>query len=182
MTFKMRFVFGACSVFAIALAGCGGDKEATPAPTTVSTVPPAQAALASKIRVGDPTAASQLGKGFYGIENGWRWTGSHFSVILKVPAGASASGGTLTFGFTTAGPVMNKVKSQTLTASVGGKALAPQTYTTAGNQTYTADVPADALGGDTVTVDFALDKFLPPSPADGRELGVIATSVGLTSK
>jgi hypothetical protein len=33
-----------------------------------------------------------------------------------------------------------------------------------------------------VSVDFSVDKYLPPSPADRRELGLIATAIGIESK
>ena len=56
------------------------------------------------------------------------------------------------------------------------------TYTTAGDHTYSKDVPASALNTDAVTVDFALDKFLPPGTVDQRELGIVVTSIGFESK
>jgi hypothetical protein len=36
--------------------------------------------------------------------------------------------------------------------------------------------------GETVRVDFQLDKAMPPSGADRRELGIIVLSIGLESK
>ena len=69
-----------------------------------------------------------------------------------------------------------------LTASVGATKLKSETYAKPGAYTFTADVPAELLTKDSVTVDFALDKSIPASAADQRELGVIATSVGLESK
>ena len=46
---------------------------------------------------------------------------------------------------------------------------------------FTADVPPALLTGDSVRVDFALDKTIPPD-VDKRELGVVATSVGITAQ
>ena len=43
-------------------------------------------------------------------------------------------------------------------------------------------MPAIALPTTAVNVDFMLDKALPPSPADNRELGVIVSSVGFEAK
>jgi hypothetical protein len=183
MTFKTRFGFLASEVLLLALAGCGGH-DAAPAPSTATSVAPkpAESVPVSKLRMNDPGAPSQLVKGFYGVENGWRWTAGHFSVVLKTPPGAAAHGATLTFADAVSGDVLKKVTDQTLTASIGGKTLKSETYTTGGNHTFTADVPADLLSGDTVTVDFTVDKPLAGSAADRRELGLIATSVGIESK
>ncbi len=46
---------------------------------------------------------------------------------------------------------------------------------------FTADIPPALLTGESVTVDFALDKTIPPD-VDKRVLGVVATSVGISSK
>jgi hypothetical protein len=60
--------------------------------------------------------------------------------------------------------------------------LSPETYTQAGEFTYSRDVPAKLLSGDSVKVEFFLDKSLPPGAGDLRELGVVVTSAGLESK
>jgi hypothetical protein len=52
----------------------------------------------------------------------------------------------------------------------------------AGDYTYSRDVPPELLTGDAVTVEFTLDKALPPNPSDQRELGVIVQMVGLEPK
>ena len=51
-----------------------------------------------------------------------------------------------------------------------------------GQYTYTRDVAPNLLGSEAVRIDFQLDKSLPPSSADARELGVIVASVGLDAK
>jgi hypothetical protein len=75
-----------------------------------------------------------------------------------------------------------KLGSLTLTATVDATALAPETYSKAGDYTYRRDVPANLLAGDAVRVDFQLDKAIPPGDVDQRELGVVAASVRLVSK
>ena len=145
--------------------------------------PAVHTATVSSLSMNYPGAPAQLVKGFYGLEAGaWRWTAGHFSVMLKTPPGAAARGGTLTFSLVVAGPVRKQVGDQTLTASIGGKTLKSEKYTTEGDHTFSADVPAASLAGDTVSVDFSVDKYLPPSPADRRELGLIATAIGIESK
>src|SRR5262249_56045175 len=78
--------------------------------------------------------------------------------------------------------VIEKNKSVSVSATAGNVALAPETYTKPGDYVYTREVPASALIGDVVRVDFALDKAMPPAPPDIRELGIIVLSIGLEGK
>jgi hypothetical protein len=140
-------------------------------------------ALATMLHVSDPRTAPQLIKGFYPIENrAWRWTQSKFSVSLRPPLTGPKNGARLVLKFVIPQVVLDKLHSLQLSAKVNGIDLAPQEYTKSGEQTYTRDVPAIALPLTAVNVDFALDKFLPPSPADNRELGVIVSAVGFEAK
>ena len=148
----------------------------------VSTVeePPA---LATVVHTADPHTAGQLLTGFYPVEsNAWRWTAGHFSVALRPPRSAAQNGATLELKFALPEAVIGKVGAVSLSASVNGTPLSPEKYTKAGQYTYSRDVPPSLLNGDSVTVAFALDKPLPPSPGDQRELGVIATSIGFEPK
>jgi hypothetical protein len=141
------------------------------------------ARVATTVHMGDPRAAGQLTSGFYDIEDGaWRWTGKQFAVRLGTPMGAGASGATLELHFTIPPVVIEKNQSVTLSGSVDGNVLPPQTYSAAGEQVYKRDVPASLLGSDAVNATFDLDKALQPSGADQRVLGVVATSVGLVKK
>ena len=129
----------------------------------------------------DPSAKVQLTKGFYQLEAAaWRWTAGNFSVTLKTPPGAAQKGATLTLALTVSDTALKQLHSQTLAASVGSTALKSEKYVDAGSHTFTADIPATALTGDTVTIDFSLDNSLPPA-VDKRELGVIVSSVGIES-
>jgi hypothetical protein len=146
---------------------------------------PAEAAprMAATLKMNDPAAPAQLVKGVYGLEGGaWRWTAGHFSFLLRSPLSAAQHGATLTLGFTIPDVVTQKLGPLVLTASVGTTKLKSDTYAKPGPYTFTADVPAELLTKDSVTVDFALDKSIPAGAMDQRELGVIATSVGLESK
>ena len=77
---------------------------------------------------------------------------------------------------------IEKLKSQTISASVNGTPVPPETYTQAGQFAFSRDVPASVLGGDVARVDFSLDKAVPPGTADRRELGVVATTIGFQAK
>lgn len=161
-------------------AGCRGKNSAVV--QNDEGEPAAKPVIVSSVKMNDPGAPAQLTKGFYAVESGvWRWTAGNFSVLLKTPAGAAQKGATVTFSLSVSDAVLKQVHSQSLTASVGDKPLKTEKYVDAGAHTFTADVPASALSGDTVTIDFSLDNSLPPSAADRRELGVIATAVALES-
>ncbi len=139
--------------------------------------------LASVVHVGDPRNAAQLVSGFYGIEqNSWRWTAGKFSVLLRPPRSAATNGAVLKLEFAIPDLSVKQLKTISLSAIVNGTQLAPETYTQAGTFTYSRDVPGSALTGDTVKVDFALDKSLPRTPSDQRELGLVVSSVGLSPK
>lgn len=139
--------------------------------------------LSSVVRVADPSAASQLIEGFHGLEqNTWRWTAKNFKVALKPPAGAYRAGASLVLHFIFPEVSLQRLKSITLSAKIDGIALRPESFTAAGDHEYRADVPMQVLKKGAVNVDFMLDKTISPTQADPRELGVIATSVGLETK
>jgi hypothetical protein len=141
------------------------------------------AGLATMVNAADPRSAVQLVRGFHSVEqNAWRWTMGSFAVSLKPPAGAAQKGATLELKFVVPGAIISKLKTMTLSATVNGQKLAPETYTKEGEYTYSRDVPASALAQDTANVEFTLDKFLPASPEDMRDLGVIMTMVGFEAK
>ena len=139
--------------------------------------------MASTVRMADPKVASQLVSGFYGVEgNSWRWTAQKFSVALHAPLGAAQRGATLDLALTVPGVVIEKLKTISLAATVDGRPLAPETYTEPGRFTFKRDLPPGAMTGDSVRVDFQLDKSMPPAGADLRELGIIVSSIGLDPK
>lgn len=139
--------------------------------------------IATTVQMGDPRAAGQLVSGFYDIEdNAWRWTGKQFVIELGTPLGAAGRGATLEFQYTVPPVVIEKNGPVTLSASVDGNVLPPQTVSSAGEQVYKADVPAALLGGESVKASFTLDKAMPPSGGDQRELGVVARSASLIRK
>jgi hypothetical protein len=139
--------------------------------------------MASTVHMGDPQTATQLIGGFYGIEqNAWRWTARRFSLVLRSPFGAGQKGGTLQVRLTVPPVVVEKLKTISLSATIGGATFPPETYTQAGDYTYTRDVAPALLAGQSVRVDFQLDKSMPPSGADLRDLGVVVLSAGLEPK
>jgi hypothetical protein len=141
------------------------------------------AGMATMLQAADPRSAVQLIRGFHGVEAGaWRWTEQTFAVSLKPPAGAAANGATLVLKFVLPDVVVQKLGPVTLSAKIGSSVLTPEKFSVAGEQTYSRPVPAEALKSDAVTVEFALDKALPPTGEDIRQLGVILNMVGFEAK
>jgi len=173
----------AISLSAILLSsGCSGKHGNTAVQNDEGEPAAANVPLASSLKMNDPGAKEQLSKGFYALESGmWRWTAGNFTVVLKTPAGAAQKGATLTLNLAVSDTILKQVHSQGLTASIGATNLKTEKYLDPGSHTFSAEVPASALTGDTVTIDFSLDNSLPPGPTDRRELGVIVTAVAIDS-
>jgi hypothetical protein len=139
--------------------------------------------LVSVLNVANPRAAVQLTRGFYTIESeAWRWTAKEFSVTLRRPPGAEQKGATLEVKLTVPEGISSRLGPITLSGKVGGIALAPETFSKAGDFTYTRDIPASALIRETVGIDFATDKALPPGDQDVRELALIVSTISLLPK
>jgi hypothetical protein len=161
-----------------ALAGCKRARHDENA-----LVPERNAALTSVVNVNDPATSAQLVRGFSAVEGGaWRWTAKDFEVALKPPPDAAEKGARLVFRLNAPEAVISKFGAITLSASLNGLQLAPETYSKTGNYVYTRDIPASALKGDAVVAEFHSDKSIPPSVGDPRELALIAVSFGLESK
>ncbi len=167
-----------CAALIAAVPGCKRQKKAR-----VETIEESGPQLTSVINMADPHQSVQLLKGFYDIEqNAWRWTMGKFSVTLRPPLSAPQKGATLQVKFAVPDPVIARLKSFTLTANVNGTAVPGETFSKAGEHTYSKDVPASAFGPDAITVEFALDKFLAPGTVDQRELGIVVSSIGFEPK
>jgi hypothetical protein len=169
--------FTVLCALALLVSGCGkktpqnGEAEAA-----------ADAPIVSSFRMNAPSAKKQLTKGVYQLESGaWRWTAGNFTITLKTPPGAAQKGAVLTLNLVASGAVLQQVHSQSLTAAIGDQTLKTEKYLDPGAHTFTADVPASALTGDTVAIDFSLDNSLPPGTTDRRELGIILMGASLDS-
>lgn len=175
--------FGAVAVTAAALwcAGCSNDKK-VPLKDTVEEAPTAPKLL-SAVNMGDPKAEKQLLNGFYAVEaNAWRWTAQNFSVALRPLPGFAAQGATLNFALSVPQSAIDKLHTVTLSATINGTALAPETYSHEGAAVYSREIAPNLLAGDLVRIDFHLDKAMPPANGDMRQLGIIARSVALEAK
>ncbi|MCU1234012.1 MAG: hypothetical protein JWP63_1979 [Candidatus Solibacter sp.] len=175
----MRYSWLTLLLVALVVAPVGCKKKKVRVGATDEDTP----GLKSVLDMGNPKIEPQLLTGFHGIEAGaWRWTAKQFTVALKPPFGSGQKGAKLTVKLTVPPPTIEHLKNVTLLATAGGNALPPETYTTAGDYLYVREIPASLLTGDSLRVDFALDKAIPPSAADIRELGIIVLNIGLESK
>lgn len=162
-------------------AGCSQEKK-VPIKETVEEAP-STPTLLTAVSMGDPKAEKQLLNGFYAIEaNSWRWTAKDFSVVLRPPVGSAAQGAVLDLGISVPGGVIQKLHNVALSATINGTALPPETYSKEGQAEYKRDLAPNLLNGDSVRIDFHLDKAMPPANGDMRQLGVIARSVALEAK
>ncbi len=178
-----RWMILAPLLVCLALPGVSCKRRRRPKPTEESTGSRrVMGAIPNHLETRDPAIASQLLKGFYKVEDSWRWTAGQFSVLLGIPKGAAANGGVLKLRFAIPEVVLAKLHEQTVSASINGKPLGPETYRTSGSQIYTRSVPPDLLTGTGVQVDFTVNPVLPPGSADMRELAVIASSISLEAK
>ena len=161
-------------------AGCNRKRSNVDA--TIEETPTQQIEL-TMVQANDLKAAKQLIKGFYEVEQGsFRWTMGQFSATLRPPLHSSERGAKLILSLGVPEPVIQKLKSIKLSASVDGVAPPAETYTKPGGYVYSREVPPQALAKRVVAVTFTLDKCLPPSDADRRELGVVVTAVGFEAK
>ncbi len=175
-----RLIFAASLAATLLLTGPACKRKE---PVRVQSTEEEPPQLATTVHVADPRSAAQLVSGFYSVEqNAWRWTAGKFSVVLRTPRDAAQKGAVLNLRFSVPEPVIAKLNTIALSAKADGVALPPESYTQAGEVTYTREIPAGVLTRDAVRIDFALDKSLAPGTIEARELGVIVTSVGLDPK
>ncbi len=136
--------------------------------------------MSSMVSMADPSTSTQLISGFHAVEqNAWRWTMKKFSIVLKSPQGSDQAGATLRFKLFVPDDQINRLGAITLSADVNGTPLEPQTYSKPGDMIYSRPVPAEALKSPTAKVTFSLDKAREPDAVDGRQLGVVASVIGL---
>lgn len=136
--------------------------------------------------MGDPAAADQLMNGFYAIEGGagdkaWRWTGPDFAVALAPPA-ADPHGARLRLRLYFPETQIQKLGPMTLTASLDGQPLAPETYDQGGSYDFVRDVPECFLETNVLPITFSFDRYSPRGSEEGRDLGAVVLMAALEAK
>jgi hypothetical protein len=131
-----------------------------PAPPPDPVVPTVQ-----ELRAGDPDFLKQS-TGFYLLEQGgWRWTGKEFS--LAFPSSRPAVN--LTVHVSVPEAEIQKLGAITLSIRAGDHELAPEIFSRAGDFNVTRSLEAE-WGN---RFEFRVDKTLPATAGDARELGII---------
>jgi hypothetical protein len=140
--------------------------------------------LHSSLEMADLSAGRQLLSGLHNPEaNSWRWTDRTFSLALLRPAGAEASGARLTLRLFIPDSQIRDLGPMTLRAFVNGRPLdSVSTYSTPGDVTFVADVPATDLSSPLPVFRFTFDKVRMPSGNEDRQLSAIAKSISIETK
>jgi len=134
----------------------------------------------ASVNVADATTTKQLISGFHAVEGaGWRWTERKFSVVLGPPPNFDHVGARLNVRLYVSSNQLKRIGSITLSAQVNQIQLAPQTFDKEGEYFYKRDIPPMKAATKIVPVRFFLDKAASPDTTDGRELGIIVTSIAL---
>jgi hypothetical protein len=150
-------------------------------PNSIRGSAPQDDTISSSVSMSDPRAESQL-TGFHEIEDGrYRWAKPEFSVLLKTPY---AEGGGMSLSMKIFVPEISirTLGALTLSGRVGGRVLAPMTYTGPGEYSYTRDLPTDGIIAGVNRFEFSVDKHLGPTADDNRELGIVVTEISLEAK
>jgi 2-polyprenyl-3-methyl-5-hydroxy-6-metoxy-1,4-benzoquinol methylase len=132
-----------------------------------------------KSRIVQPAdLGTELIEGWYDLEpGGWRWTRKRFAIAFPNPSKGAGARVQLTFWLHD--QILQTLGSVTLAGTVGAFHLPPCTFDRPGENTYRAQIPSEALREDRVTLTFEVDKALPPSVEDLRELALAVVSVEL---
>jgi hypothetical protein len=172
----MRRLIGTVAVAALLLdLSCKTRK-----PRNEVLVDDTEAPVSSEVPANDSRVTAQLIRGFYELESGaWRWTMPKFAIRFLVPAGAREKGAILHCDVVLPEVIFKTTGPLALTATAGGQSFGAQPLGQVGDHALRYAIPPQALTTPTVTIEFSLDKALPPGAADPRELGLIFVKSGL---
>ena len=164
---------------ALLLFGCGSPAPLEPVESAPAAATPALPL--SVVHVADPRIVDQLVEGFHQLEgNAWRWTKRRFAVKLEPPPPVPFHSPSLELVFTVPETTIAALGSVTVRAKLDGVELGSETISEAReNIVFTASVPSKLIGTEPLLAEFSLDKAMPPSEQDGRELGIVAISIAL---
>jgi hypothetical protein len=127
--------------------------------------------------VADSSLERQL-EGFHQVEEGrWRWTKQRFSIILD-PPGSSDGHTQVALEIFIPDHSIQRLGALTLSAHVGNRSLGGETYRTAGKYVFVRSI-GNAWLHTTPRIDFSVDKCLPPTSLDKRELGLIVVALSI---
>ncbi len=116
--------------------------------------------------------------GFYPPEpGGFRWTQRAFSARLSLPE--SGGSGELVMRLYIPASTIHQLGIVTLTTAVNGHPLAPEKWPHAGRYVFRRELNDTGITGGEAEVNFSLDRALPPSASDRRELGIVVQEISI---
>lgn len=137
----------------------------------------------SKLDPADQATADQLLHGFWWVESdSWRWTSREFSAALQPPERAEVNGATLYLHLFLPESEIKLLGPMTLTATVEGQSLPPETFSKGGPYVFTRAIPKELMATSILPIKFSFDKALSPEKADGRELAAIVNGIELQAE
>ncbi len=117
-------------------------------------------------------------EGFYGLEQGrFRWTKKDFAVTFDKLNRPRVGTTRLTLSLYIPESTIQKLGPLRLSARLGDHVLATATYRQSGGYTFERDLPTEWLTAGPNRFEFALDKSIPPTAADQRELGIVVNDI-----
>ena len=134
----------------------------------------------SELNLGDVRSKAQLVSGWYGIEEGgWRWMSKQAEAVLRVPTETAP-----VFEMQLFFPpdfMQRTGGAVTVSVRLDGRLLTRETYLHPGGYRLEKSVPREQLTGPDARVTFQLDRAMPPSASDQRELGAVVSRLGFVS-
>lgn len=153
-----------------------GSDEPT-APLTRSATAPVSDPSLSYLHLGDLRARPQLLGRWYPIEDGgWRWMGKQAQAVLRTPQ-ESPVDFELRLFFPKAHP-QRAGGPVTVSVLLEDDLLVERTYRAAGAYTIRQPVPPGSLPHPVTRVSIRLDRAVPPTGEDRRELGAVVLGFG----
>ncbi len=127
--------------------------------------------------MGDIRCKPQLLSGWYPIEDGaWRWMAGQAEAVLRTPAGVP-----LRFNMQLYFPPNHMQRAGgpvTVSIKINGKPLTEETYSQPGEHRFSQAVLPDLPTFPASKVSIRLNRTMPPSDSDQRELGAVVLGLG----
>ncbi len=149
--------------------------DITPRSLRGSGVP--EESMQSRIEMNNRDYDSQL-TGLYPPEPaGYRWSKREFSARLSLPK--SGGPAELVMRLYIPDSTIQQLGTVTLTTAVNGHPLAPEKWSHAGQYVFRRALNDASGPGSQAEINFSLDRALPPSTSDRRELGIVVQEISI---
>ena len=131
------------------------------------------------MRTSDNNDSGKL-EGFYQVEEGaFRWTKRQFAITFDLPDAPAGGQVRMELEIYLSDPLMQNLAPIRLAGRIGNHLLDPEAFGQSGKFIYARDLPGAWFKIGPNRIEFDVDKALPPSAADGRELGIVVKHASL---